>query len=117
MAVAGPRTGRQEPCVAAARPFLVGPVSFYVRLGVGGTVAEQPREAGQHLLAPLCSGQLSESPGLVTFEKSEQYASRIARHGVVEADLHRRSEEHTSELQSRGHLVCRLLLEKKRTPG
>src|SRR5437660_12751113 len=29
-----------------------------------------------------------------------------ARRGV-------RSEEHTSELQSRGHLVCRLLLEKK----
>src|SRR5215208_7867920 len=27
----------------------------------------------------------------------------------------RRSEEHTSELQSRGHLVCRLLLEKKKT--
>src|SRR5439155_17106386 len=27
---------------------------------------------------------------------------------------HRRSEEHTSELQSRGHLVCRLLLEKKK---
>src|SRR5439155_23923150 len=35
-------------------------------------------------------------------------------------ELHRRhlhaqrSEEHTSELQSRGHLVCRLLLEKKK---
>src|SRR5437870_9220476 len=28
-------------------------------------------------------------------------------------DGHSRSEEHTSELQSRGHLVCRLLLEKK----
>src|SRR5207253_6950693 len=28
------------------------------------------------------------------------------------ADLAARSEEHTSELQSRGHLVCRLLLEK-----
>src|SRR2546429_1090334 len=27
-----------------------------------------------------------------------------------------RSEEHTSELQSRLHLVCRLLLEKKKTP-
>src|SRR5690625_6770467 len=27
--------------------------------------------------------------------------------------LPQRSEEHTSELQSRGHLVCRLLLEKK----
>src|SRR5690625_5617878 len=27
--------------------------------------------------------------------------------------IYQRSEEHTSELQSRGHLVCRLLLEKK----
>src|SRR3712207_8356695 len=29
----------------------------------------------------------------------------------------RRSEEHTSELQSRQYLVCRLLLEKKKTTG
>src|SRR5690625_5210386 len=29
-------------------------------------------------------------------------------------NLLKRSEEHTSELQSRGHLVCRLLLEKKK---
>src|SRR2546430_8262728 len=28
-----------------------------------------------------------------------------------------RSEEHTSELQSQSNLVCRLLLEKKKTPG
>src|SRR5438309_5341916 len=28
-----------------------------------------------------------------------------------------RSEEHTSELQSQFHLVCRLLLEKKKQPG
>src|SRR5437870_9722898 len=31
-----------------------------------------------------------------------------------ESDTLVRSEEHTSELQSRGHLVCRLLLEKKK---
>src|SRR2546422_5587332 len=31
--------------------------------------------------------------------------------------LGRRSEEHTSELQSRLHLVCRLLLEKKKKQG
>src|SRR2546422_3943867 len=31
------------------------------------------------------------------------------------AQRRRRSEEHTSELQSRLHLVCRLLLEKKKT--
>src|SRR5207253_5218769 len=30
------------------------------------------------------------------------------------SDRRQRSEEHTSELQSRGHLVCRLLLEKKK---
>src|SRR5690625_6002468 len=33
-----------------------------------------------------------------------------AQHAAQQA----RSEEHTSELQSRGHLVCRLLLEKKK---
>src|SRR5690554_6976150 len=32
-----------------------------------------------------------------------------------EGDAAERSEEHTSELQSRPHLVCRLLLEKKKT--
>src|SRR5207253_5884947 len=36
-------------------------------------------------------------------------------HGFTEGPfaIRIRSEEHTSELQSRGHLVCRLLLEKK----
>src|SRR5690554_7563993 len=33
--------------------------------------------------------------------------------GVTRYFLNQRSEEHTSELQSRPHLVCRLLLEKK----
>src|SRR5687768_17951079 len=32
----------------------------------------------------------------------------------IEAEFYERSEEHTSELQSRLHLVCRLLLEKKK---
>src|SRR5439155_19396216 len=34
--------------------------------------------------------------------------------GNVRISGDKRSEEHTSELQSRGHLVCRLLLEKKK---
>src|SRR2546422_7833427 len=34
--------------------------------------------------------------------------------GVLGTPAQRRSEEHTSELQSRLHLVCRLLLEKKK---
>src|SRR3712207_7489655 len=39
---------------------------------------------------------------------------RVDPDGTV---LERRSEEHTSELQSRQYLVCRLLLEKKNTPS
>src|SRR3712207_7946570 len=38
---------------------------------------------------------------------------RKVENGIVTED---RSEEHTSELQSRQYLVCRLLLEKKYTP-
>src|SRR5438876_10240584 len=37
------------------------------------------------------------------------------RRGAHEDRRRRRSEEHTSELQSPVHLVCRLLLEKKKT--
>src|SRR5439155_19518753 len=45
--------------------------------------------------------------GLVGLEPREDAGKLVAHR-----DRHR-SEEHTSELQSRGHLVCRLLLEKK----
>src|SRR3712207_8904018 len=38
------------------------------------------------------------------------------RGGVHQALRDERSEEHTSELQSRQYLVCRLLLEKKKNP-
>src|SRR2546422_6253382 len=39
---------------------------------------------------------------------------RIRAAATVASTSGRRSEEHTSELQSRLHLVCRLLLEKKK---
>src|SRR3712207_7631136 len=62
---------------------------------------------------------------LVPFGGSRLYEPRAGGHadaGAVDQDvdgaepLHRlpRSEEHTSELQSRQYLVCRLLLEKKK---
>src|SRR2546430_11242994 len=37
------------------------------------------------------------------------------RHRRLVLQVHVRSEEHTSELQSQSNLVCRLLLEKKKT--
>src|SRR3712207_8565443 len=52
---------------------------------------------------------------------AQEFASRIKElYGVVpgsmdfRAEQNLRSEEHTSELQSRQYLVCRLLLEKKK---
>src|SRR2546422_5735867 len=44
---------------------------------------------------------------------SASVVTRFGRSAFVDTDP--RSEEHTSELQSRLHLVCRLLLEKKNT--
>src|SRR5690625_5745661 len=43
------------------------------------------------------------------FTGHQPFVRAVPRQCAVAA----RSEEHTSELQSRGHLVCRLLLEKK----
>src|SRR5207253_8604341 len=64
--------------------------------------------------SPVCAYWLTRCEG---------FAVRSGRRelGVVESIAggplglaQTRSEEHTSELQSRGHLVCRLLLEKKK---
>src|SRR5260221_5261869 len=52
--------------------------------------------------APWCSTVWPRRPG----------AAQVWRSSAQEAD--RRSEEHTSELQSHSDLVCRLLLEKKK---
>src|SRR5690554_2739346 len=46
------------------------------------------------------------------FANDMQLASRAFQQKTREIKI--RSEEHTSELQSRPHLVCRLLLEKKK---
>src|SRR2546422_5020325 len=53
---------------------------------------------------------------LTGFEvRSPHRGASLFRKPVPRAGRYRRSEEHTSELQSRLHLVCRLLLEKKKT--
>src|SRR5437870_10887349 len=52
------------------------------------------------------------SHGLALSRLKHRFESR--REGPKEVRSSLRSEEHTSELQSRGHLVCRLLLEKKK---
>src|SRR6266481_2990626 len=73
-------------------------------------VAVPPIHLGQPL-RKVRAGAPSEArePGAV--EQLARCAIRLAR---IEGQLASRSEEHTSELQSQFHLVCRLLLEKKK---
>src|SRR5690625_5672286 len=57
----------------------------------------------------------ADAPG----SKTPRAGPRDLSHGpalgvIAQVRAAGRSEEHTSELQSRGHLVCRLLLEKKK---
>src|SRR3989442_10581632 len=67
-----------------------------------------------HRVLPLlaaCFGTLplaAQQTGTVSGTVAAQSGTPLAGASVV------RSEEHTSELQSRPHLVCRLLLEKKK---
>src|SRR5690625_6828873 len=71
-------------------------------------VVEDGRRPGE--LAVSCPGAVLH-PGLAVLQG---YVHRIvADHLLCRLLEVVRSEEHTSELQSRGHLVCRLLLENK----
>src|SRR3712207_8124808 len=62
----------------------------------------------RHQQGPVVPGRLAGGEPL----QGLQHLANQARRDKVT-----RSEEHTSELQSRQYLVCRLLLEKKRTVG
>src|SRR5690625_5228584 len=85
-------------------------------------IAALPRGISRHIVRFIrMSGRviaIKEIGEVVAYHEYEQLrALRRLEVPSVEplAVITGRSEEHTSELQSRGHLVCRLLLEKKKT--
>src|SRR5437868_11306603 len=59
---------------------------------------------------------LGKHRGVVSYDPTELVISARAGTPLVELQACLRSEEHTSELQSRFDLVCRLLPEKKKLP-
>src|SRR3712207_7215300 len=65
---------------------------------------DEPEQAGRRRVAV---GEAA-APPVAGRQRDEHGRDRVGPH-------HRRSEEHTSELQSRQYLVCRLLLDKKKT--
>src|SRR3712207_7977401 len=72
-------------------------------------------------LSPMDSDVTMTAEGLEALRKEIEELETTARSEIAQqiktarewGDLKERSEEHTSELQSRQYLVCRLLLEKK----
>src|SRR3712207_7748064 len=85
-----------------------------------GLVAVGPSQSGEPLIVAALlhshAGLIVQAPenSREPAGESRRVRSRPARRSLFTKGLKGRSEEHTSELQSRQYLVCRLLLEKKK---
>src|SRR3712207_7370734 len=89
------------------------PYTTLFRSPVRDPVEHPPRDRGMGLAEAVVGlGQP------VVLHLAHRRADEHLPDELADAERHaRRSEEHTSELQSRQYLVCRLLLEKKKTPA
>src|SRR5690606_36360530 len=103
--------GRLRPAGAGLeqRPPYLRPACLDLWSGVVD-VARQPEHAGAVLEGPGLSH--TEQVGREVAAVIPEHLAQLRRSPDVGGAL--RSEEHTSELQSRENLVCRLLLEKKK---
>src|SRR5690554_6572199 len=96
--VVSPGVDPEQPALAALRerrrangePLLVGEIALFVR-------------AARAPIAAITGSNAKSTVTTLLGEMAREAGRQVAR-----------SEEHTSELQSRPHLVCRLLLEKKK---
>src|SRR5947199_3729952 len=95
------------PLACSAYPFV--DCSDWIRINTLPSPAELKR--GRQCTV----GRHHDEPDIILFE--DRFPSRpdFDDSGVTFQNILPRSEEHTSELQSLRHLVCRLLLEKKNT--
>src|SRR5690625_5818348 len=88
---------------------------------VATTYEDAAPEDVENLSSRPIEASVSSVEGIETVQSQSQTGTSLVlmmfKNGVDldQSLLDVRSEEHTSELQSRGHLVCRLLLEKKKT--
>src|SRR6266498_6103302 len=94
---------RLSPMSPSTRPIIV--TSFFFN----DTATTEIYTLSLHDALPLSCACTPTSPASPSCCSASRLRQRPARRT--------RSEEHTSELQSRPHLVCRLLLEKKKKRG
>src|SRR3712207_6901149 len=83
----------------------------YTTLFRSRPVALQPRGLGED---PAGALEVDDAPEALLHDVPVLAEDRVVVVPAPGLDLGARSEEHTSELQSRQYLVCRLLLEKKK---
>src|SRR2546427_8776019 len=87
-------------------------VCFFFFFFFNDTATTEIYTLSLHDALPICEHAVADplhEPVAVAVERA-----RRAIHDHHAVRLERRSEEHTSELQSQSNLVCRLLLEKKK---
>src|SRR5688572_32016764 len=81
-----------------------------------GEVTRKQKSLGRRFMETFVSGEDASSVmGYILFDVVVPAAKDLASDAFSQmVERIRRSEEHTSELQSQSNLVCRLLLEKKK---
>src|SRR5690606_5609426 len=100
-----PGLGSRRARAADSRPGVAEKLQSLAAVIWRGNPRESSLSCKWSVPAGLWSRPQKRQHQLATWQKCEVYPDRLRR---------RRSEEHTSELQSRENLVCRLLLEKKK---
>src|SRR5258708_28606581 len=86
-------------------------------VAIKATPADLPASEARNVLAEVLDTVDSEKRGAARATLRDEIAASLACHAAIKVNMPlapERSEEHTSELQSPDHLVCRLLLEKKK---
>src|SRR5439155_20588076 len=116
----GERAGHRNAGDAGGHLAAAGPVPTGDAGAPGAAVPADAADAGSADAGPAAArpaGGLSPADTRAALRRTGPAIVRrcgAADDGCAADAAVSRSEEHTSELQSRGHLVCRLLLEKKK---
>src|SRR3712207_7281118 len=82
-----------------------------IRLNLDGVIARSSLDAADALGAALAAAYAAKSKTILDAIRGSGQLSEVDTTAALSAAALMRSEEHTSELQSRQYLVCRLLLE------